>query len=197
MQVDDPRFEKFVLFLICLSSILMALEGPNDARYLQGPDKKGYRWSINAANSFLVFMFWMEAICKIVADGFLRTPSAYLKNGWNRIDFFIVLTATADVVLSSVAEARTIRSIRVLRVLRPLRAMKTNETMSMILEAITKCIPTMFGALCLSGIFYLTFAIFGVSLFMGKFYRCDCGGETSFFTSRMFYRPFQRLRGDR
>ena len=35
----------------------------------------------------------------------------------------------------------------------------------------------LFGAFFLGLIFYLVFAIYGMSLFMGKFYTCNCEGE--------------------
>ena len=40
-----------------------------------------------------VFMvvFTIEAILKIVAHGFLLHPGAYLRNGWNMLDFVIVV----------------------------------------------------------------------------------------------------------
>jgi len=38
---------------------------------------------------FLV-IFTLEAIMKVVAYGFVLHPGAYLRNGWNMLDFFIV-----------------------------------------------------------------------------------------------------------
>jgi len=38
---------------------------------------------------FLV-IFTLEAIMKVVAYGFVLHPGAYLRNGWNILDFFIV-----------------------------------------------------------------------------------------------------------
>ena len=39
---------------------------------------------------FLV-VFTIEAILKIIAYGFLFHPGAYLRNGWNILDFVIVV----------------------------------------------------------------------------------------------------------
>lgn len=33
----------------------------------------------------------MEAVLKIIAYGFLLHPGAYLRNGWNILDFIIVI----------------------------------------------------------------------------------------------------------
>jgi hypothetical protein len=177
-MVDDPKFEKVVLFFIFLSSVIMAAEGPPNAAYLR--DEPAIRYMFHVANVLLLFVFWLEMICKIVADGFLKTPAAYLNSGWNRMDFVVVITATVDFLMSTFASEASfqyVRSARVLRILRPLRMMKANESMSTLIEALTKCVPVLFGAFSLSIIFYLVFAIFGMSLFMGKFYSCNCDGE--------------------
>lgn len=39
---------------------------------------------------FLV-IFTVEALMKIIADGFILHTGAYLRNGWNILDFIIVV----------------------------------------------------------------------------------------------------------
>ncbi len=39
---------------------------------------------------FLV-IFTLEAVLKVIAYGFLLHPGAYLRNGWNILDFVIVI----------------------------------------------------------------------------------------------------------
>lgn len=39
---------------------------------------------------FLV-IFTTECVMKIIALGFMMHPGAYLRNGWNLLDFFIVV----------------------------------------------------------------------------------------------------------
>ena len=43
----------------------------------------------NVEYVFLV-IFTIEAFMKIIAYGFLLHPGAYLRNGWNMLDFVIV-----------------------------------------------------------------------------------------------------------
>eukprot|EP01052_Picozoa_sp_SAG31_P010292 SAG31_NODE_560_length_14088_cov_10.467010_1_plen_2416_part_00 len=183
--VDDPRFESVVLVFIYASSVLMALEGPPNAEYLQGkPDLILY---LHIGNIVVLVAFWIEAIMRIIADGLITTPSAYLKSKWNVMDFVVVIFATLDVVIAIVLEnlqataseelLQSVRILRILRVLRPLRAMRNNESMAALIEALSNCMPVLIGAFFLSLLFYLSFAIFGVSLFMGKFYSCNCEGN--------------------
>lgn len=44
----------------------------------------------NVEYVFLV-IFTLEAVMKIIAYGFLFHPGAYLRNGWNILDFLIVV----------------------------------------------------------------------------------------------------------
>lgn len=38
-----------------------------------------------------VAIFTVEAILKIIAFGFVFTPDAYLRSGWNMLDFIVVV----------------------------------------------------------------------------------------------------------
>ena len=49
--------------------------------------------------------------------------------------------------------------------------------MKVVFTALLDCLPTVVAVVMLSFLFYITFAILGVGLFMGQFYRCDCGGD--------------------
>jgi hypothetical protein len=43
-----------------------------------------------------------EALLKIIAYGFLSTERAYLKNGWNQLDFAIVLVSVTVIAAGEV-----------------------------------------------------------------------------------------------
>eukprot|EP01052_Picozoa_sp_SAG31_P005931 SAG31_NODE_268_length_18767_cov_4.644900_7_plen_1271_part_00 len=166
-------FDDLVLFVIFISSIILAIEGPPDAPYLDSDAKL----ALQIANWTVFLFFWIELIIKVIADGFAWTPNGYIMDSWNRLDFFVVLVSTVDVVLSLLGFGAWVRTLRLLRVLRPLRILKHNEGMRVVMDAIIKCIPTVTAVIALSALFYITFAILGVGLFAGKFYRCDCGGN--------------------
>ena len=48
-------------------------------------------------------IFILEFVVKIIADGFLLTPNAYLLSIWNGLDFFVLLTLIVNVVTALVA----------------------------------------------------------------------------------------------
>ena len=47
-------------------------------------------WQEHVEYVFLV-VFTVEAVMKVVAYGFVLHPGAYLHNGWNILDFIIVV----------------------------------------------------------------------------------------------------------
>eukprot|EP00976_Prorocentrum_cordatum_P077001 1182511-Prorocentrum_minimum.AAC.4 len=81
----------------------------------------------------LVFttIFAVEMVLKIVAYGFLyprvaraNEPPAYLRSGWNRLDFVIVLLGFVSLSIQSRSLA-SLKSLRTLRALRPLRMVRS------------------------------------------------------------------------
>ena len=47
-------------------------------------------FSQEVAEYVFLGVFTLEAILKIIAYGFVMHPGAYLRNGWNILDFVIV-----------------------------------------------------------------------------------------------------------
>ena len=64
------------------------------------------------------------------------------------------------------------KTMRTLRALRPLRAMAKMEGMKVVVNALIGALPSIFNVLMVCVIFWLIFAIIGVNLFMGKYYKC-------------------------
>ena len=64
----------------------------------------------------------MEMILKIIAMGFYGVDHAYLSDGWNRLDFIVVLSSALNYMDLSGGNFTTIRSLRMLRPLRVINA---------------------------------------------------------------------------
>ena len=67
------------------------------------------------------FMLFVEFIIKIIADGFLFTPNAYIRSIWNILDFFIMLGIIVNVTTGLIfigGLSRVTRSLKALRALR-------------------------------------------------------------------------------
>jgi voltage-gated sodium channel type II alpha len=76
-------------------------------------------------DQIITVIFTIELIIKWFAYGIKN----YFKNGWNRLDFVIVLVSVLGIVLDllGVADIPVFKSMRALRALRPLRALSRFE----------------------------------------------------------------------
>jgi hypothetical protein len=127
-----------------------------------------------------VGLFALEAVLKSVMRGFLFNGNrSYLRNGWNFIDFVIVLSGIAllctDALLpadSGSKQLAALRALRMLRALRPLRLASRSKGMQVVATAIIKSVPPLGNVILVGLLFYLVFAILGVNLFAGTFYSC-------------------------
>ncbi len=77
-------------------------------------------------NETLSYIFAIEAFIKIIALGFyFNGKNSYLKNGWNKIDFFVVVNWVATFNETFASYTKTVKVIRIVRIFRPLRLLKT------------------------------------------------------------------------
>jgi hypothetical protein len=68
---------------------------------LNNPEGSLQRFLVTA-DSILLICFIIELIVKVIAYGFLfNGPNSYLKVGWNRLDFFIVVASIFTLVLKN------------------------------------------------------------------------------------------------
>ena len=49
----------------------------------------------------IAIIFFIECLLKIIARGFVKGKSTYLKSGWNKLDFLVVVTGMYGMLLSS------------------------------------------------------------------------------------------------
>lgn len=131
----------------------------------------------NLTEVSLGFIFVIEFIIKVVADGFAFTPNAYLFSVWNVLDFFVLLTLVINVGTAlSPSTAATSRFTRSLKAFRALRLINLSETMRqtfydvMIIGA-----SLIFDASVLTVLYIIPFSIWGQNLFAGLLYSCNDG----------------------
>ena len=113
-------------------------------------------------------LFSVESFIKIVAMG----SSMYFADGWNRLDFFVVVIGWLPSILDSILQGSNangmdinLSAIRAIRALKILRTANSIDGMKQIVSGILSAIPN------LANVMYLTvfvFAVFGL-LFV-KFY---------------------------
>jgi hypothetical protein len=164
--VSHKQFDNLILLLIAVSTILLCMEMP-----LQDPDSY-YNKVLAVLDRVMTILFIIEMCLKILTFGFTFGATAYLKSGWNVMDFIIVMVSIFD-LLPIDADISFIKVIRLLRVLRPLRMIAKNKGMKIAVESIIKSIPEFGHLLLISFMFLGLFSIIGVTFFKGLFYYCD------------------------
>jgi len=128
--------------------------------------------------------FTLEALVKIVASGFAMHQGAYLRNGWNWLDFVVVLMSW----ISRIPGVENFSAIRTVRVLRPLRTMSRIPGMGVIVGAMLKSLRPLSNVMLLCGVVFFVFGILGIQFWynMPKSY---CGPDTLYFNALADWRP--------
>mmetsp|Transcript_59808 Transcript_59808/g.135318 ORF Transcript_59808/g.135318 Transcript_59808/m.135318 type:complete len:1220 (-) Transcript_59808:205-3864(-) len=185
--VGRPSFENLILVCIILSCIMLAYEGTG---FKKGDPAQVYFYY---GDLFLLAVFVIECVLRILYKGFLFTNVAYLRDPWNQLDFFIVVSDVAATFFSAILEQYlgmnlNLRGLRGLRALRPLRALKRAPELMTVVDLIAKCLPLFLNIAFILFGFYLTCGIFMMTLFAGRFWQCNdpsvlsaeaCGGYFS------------------
>jgi hypothetical protein len=87
--------------------------------------------------------FILECALKVVAYGFVvNGRSSYLKNGWNVLDFAIVVISVFSLSMSSAGAYRNLKALRTFRVLRPLRLISRLENLRLVIDSLIRSIPS-------------------------------------------------------
>lgn len=93
--------------------------------------------------------------------GFVLDDTSYLKDGWNILDFAVVMIGLVSLVPGVGANGG---AVRVIRVLRPLRSLGVLPGMRVLVGTILKSIPMISNVLILSIFMLLVFGIFGMQV---------------------------------
>ena len=118
------------------------------------------------------YMFILECVLKVIALGFAMDENSYLRDSWNRLDFFIVVTSIIDMMLTN-TDIPALKVLRMLRMIRPLRVISHNPQLKMIVAALFESVGSIVNVSFIVMIIWLMFAIYGMNTFMGMFFYCS------------------------
>ncbi|XP_067934639.1 muscle calcium channel subunit alpha-1-like isoform X2 [Watersipora subatra] len=117
---------------------------------------------------FFLVVFTLECIMKIIAYGFIAHPGAYLRSGWNVLDFVIVLIGMLSTILEFLnLGGFDIKSLRAFRVLRPLRLVSGVPSLQVVMNSIFRAMVPLLHIGLLVCFVIIIYAIVGLELFMG------------------------------
>uniref|UniRef100_G3PGW6 Voltage-dependent P/Q-type calcium channel subunit alpha-1A n=1 Tax=Gasterosteus aculeatus aculeatus TaxID=481459 RepID=G3PGW6_GASAC len=166
-----------ILATIIANCIVLALE-----QHLPDGDKTPLSERLDDTEPYFIGIFCFESGIKILALGFAFHKNSYLRNGWNVMDFVVVLTG----ILSTVGSDFDLRTLRAVRVLRPLKLVSGIPSLQVVLKSIMKAMIPLLQIGLLLFFAILMFAIIGLEFYMGKFH-------TTCFDNHTGKRPPSRL----
>ena len=153
-------FEFVIILIIIANCVLLALNNPTE---------ESSEFQINI-DYFFVTAFAVEMVLKVFSLGFIMHKGAYLRSGWNVLDFVIVMIS----FIGLIPGIGNYTALRTLRVLRPLRSMNLIPALKTIVIAILHSLKGLANVALLSSIIFSVFGVVGVQLWQGNFrYRCQ------------------------
>uniref|UniRef100_A0A8C6QU19 Voltage-dependent L-type calcium channel subunit alpha n=1 Tax=Nannospalax galili TaxID=1026970 RepID=A0A8C6QU19_NANGA len=177
--VEWKPFETIILLTIFANCVALAV-------YLPMPedDNNALNLGLEKLEYFFLIVFSIEAAMKIIAYGFLFHQDAYLRSGWNVLDFIIVFLGVFTVILeqvniiqsntaplSSKGAGLDVKALRAFRVLRPLRLVSGVPSLQVVLNSIFKAMLPLFHIALLVLFMVIIYAIIGLELFKGKMHK--------------------------
>ncbi|KAL6103851.1 cacna1e [Pungitius sinensis] len=155
-----------ILATITANCVVLALE-----QHLPGEDKTPMAKRLEKTEPYFIGIFCFEAGIKLLALGFVFHKGSYLRNGWNVMDFIVVLSgilATAGAHMNIPVDLRTLRAVRVLR---PLKLVSGIPSLQIVLKSIMKAMIPLLQIGLLLFFAILMFAIIGLEFYSGKLHQ--------------------------
>ncbi|CAH2099000.1 unnamed protein product [Euphydryas editha] len=164
---SSSTFGNIILVCIMLSSAMLAAEDPLDAA------QKGFRnWLLSQFDIFFTGIFTLELFLKLVTYGLILHQGAFLRSAFNVLDMLVVCVSLISMSFKS-GSISVVKILRVFRVLRPLRAINRAKGLKHVVQCVIVAIKTIGNILLVTSLLQFMFAVMGVQMFKGKFFRCN------------------------
>ena len=120
---------------------------------------------------FFTIAFTFEAVARIIALGFCMHKGSYLRNGWNWLDWVVVVMSWA----SFIPGVGNYSAIRTVRVFRPLRTMSRIPGMAVIVGALMRSMVPLGSVVMLCTAIFFLFGILASQVWT-EMPKTHCGG---------------------
>ncbi|CAG7939326.1 unnamed protein product [Penicillium nalgiovense] len=165
-------FSAFIYAAIVAMVLLACITTPLYQRKYFRTDRN---WFVYTDLGFAL-VFTIEAMIKVIADGFFWTPNAFFRSSWGLIDGIVLITLWVSVGGSLKQDWSVSRAIGAFKALRALRLLNVSDSAkdtfhSVIIVGGWKVI----AAAAVSMSFLIPFAIYSVNLFNGQMTSCNDG----------------------
>ncbi|XP_063220472.1 muscle calcium channel subunit alpha-1 isoform X4 [Bacillus rossius redtenbacheri] len=165
--VEWKPFEYLILLTIFANCVALAVYTP-----YPNSDSNNTNLSLEKIENVFLGIFTVECVMKIIAYGLVAHPAAYLRNGWNLLDFTIVVIGLISTVLQNLMkEGLDVKALRAFRVLRPLRLVSGVPSLQVVLNSILRAMVPLLHIALLVLFVIIIYAIIGLELFSGKLHK--------------------------
>ena len=165
-MISRPSFDHAVLFTIVVSCIVLVYDSP-----LANPESVSSK-ILAGINITLTVLFAIESSMKIVANGLISVPGSYLRDGWNCLDFGVVIVSLISLIFNS-DTISAFKALRAFRALRPLRMIHRVKGLKIVVNTFLGALPDVLNVVLVCIVFFLIFSIVAVNYLKGKFYHCS------------------------
>jgi len=155
--------------MLCIILNAINIATSDYSERLTGVPLKGAWIEFKKALDLIISTFFLiEFVTKVIAMGFIFGRGTYIKDGWNKLDFVVVITG-----IMSWFGLGKISALRTCRLLRPLRSINKIDGLRVLVNAILKSIPKILNVAIFLIFIIVLMAVFGLHIFSGMFeYRC-------------------------
>ncbi|XP_069393017.1 calcium channel, voltage-dependent, L type, alpha 1D subunit, a isoform X2 [Paralichthys olivaceus] len=183
--VEWKPFDIFILIAIFANCMALAVYVP-----FPEDDSNSINHDLETVEYAFLIIFTIETFLKIIAYGLVMHQNAYVRNGWNMLDFVIVVIGLFSVVLELLTKDEKpegeledhpsmhghggkpggfdVKALRAFRVLRPLRLVSGVPSLQVVLNSIIKAMVPLLHIALLVLFVIIIYAIIGLELFIGK-----------------------------
>ncbi|KAM8754232.1 voltage-dependent L-type calcium channel subunit alpha-1D isoform 4-T4 [Acanthopagrus schlegelii] len=174
--VEWKPFDIFILLSIFANCVALAIYIP-----FPGDDSNSTNQELETVEYAFLIIFTIETFMKIIAYGLVMHQNSYVRNGWNMLDFVIVIVGLFSVVLEMITKDADsgsqsggkpggfdVKALRAFRVLRPLRLVSGVPSLQVVLNSIIKAMVPLLHIALLVLFVIIIYAIIGLELFIGK-----------------------------
>ncbi|XP_062258130.1 calcium channel, voltage-dependent, L type, alpha 1D subunit, a [Platichthys flesus] len=184
--VEWKPFDIFILIAIFANCMALAVYVP-----FPEDDSNSINHDLETVEYAFLIIFTIETFLKIIAYGLVMHQNAYVRNGWNMLDFVIVVIGLFSVVLELLTKEDKpegdglelhpsmhghggkpggfdVKALRAFRVLRPLRLVSGVPSLQVVLNSIIKAMVPLLHIALLVLFVIIIYAIIGLELFIGK-----------------------------
>ncbi|KAM9344014.1 LOW QUALITY PROTEIN: voltage-dependent L-type calcium channel subunit alpha-1D [Pholidichthys leucotaenia] len=174
--VEWKPFDIFILLSIFANCVALAIYIP-----FPGDDSNSTNQELETVEYAFLIIFTIETFLKIIAYGLVMHQNSYVRNGWNMLDFVIVIVGLFSVLLEMITKDADsggqsggkpggfdVKALRAFRVLRPLRLVSGVPSLQVVLNSIIKAMVPLLHIALLVLFVIIIYAIIGLELFIGK-----------------------------